>query len=133
MLDKSKLARSLNASLVPDDLLGTWTNELQSVMNITQTSRQAFNGTYVSAVSADGTTVSGVLSGTVAQDTIAFNVNWQPTYDSVTSWTGLILTDEDGTRCIYALWQLAEGADPGKGWWQAINAGADLFVQQQDA
>ena len=124
IMDKNKLKRTLAATLRPTDLIGSWGNELGSTMSIKAAQGETFTGDYASTVSGKGGPTTGTLQGTLAGGAIAFSVNWQPEYASVTSWTGLVLEGEEGVLSIYALWQLAE-EDPTKGWWQAINAGMD--------
>ncbi|RKP52231.1 avidin/streptavidin family protein [Trinickia fusca] len=110
-------------------LEGTWTNELGSTMLITQTSGSTFGGTYKSAVSSGGQSVKGTLAGTIAGDALAFTVNWQPTYSSVTSWNGLLLSDPQGDLYIYSLWNMSSTPQDPSNFWESILAGADLFEQ----
>ncbi len=107
--------------------VGTWENELGSVMVIEQFDGTNFSGTYKSAVSASGSSARGTLSGTLAGDAIAFVVNWKEEFASVTAWSGLVLSDGD-TPAIYALWHLASTPAEDEGAWESILAGADLFV-----
>lgn len=61
---------------------------------------------HTSAVSADGTAAKGTVSGTVAGDAIAFCVNWKQAFESVTAWSGLLLSD-GMLPTVYTLWHLA--------------------------
>jgi Avidin family len=47
-------------------LLGTWQNELGSVMTIEKVDGATFSGTYASSVSSGQGSVNGTLAGTVA-------------------------------------------------------------------
>ncbi|MEO6781672.1 MAG: avidin/streptavidin family protein [Bradyrhizobium sp.] len=78
------------------NLVGTWINELGSRMQIDSVDDGLITGTYWSKVSAEQDPVCGDLTGMVAGDTIGFAVNWQPTFNSITSWSGkLLATDQD--------------------------------------
>ena len=66
-------------------LEGFWRNELGSTMEVERFDGTNFTGTYTSAVSAGGTAAKGTLSGTVADDAIAFCVNWKQAFESVTA------------------------------------------------
>lgn len=111
-------------------LLGVWQNELGSTMTITSFDGTTFGGTYSSAVSEGVGPVSGTLAGTLSGDAVGFTVNWAPTFSSVTSWNGLLLTDGD-TLVIYSLWHLASTPESEANFWESILAGADLFVQME--
>jgi len=109
-------------------LQGVWQNELGSTMTIARFDGTAFGGEYASSVSSEGKPVTGTLAGTLAGDALGFTVNWSPSFSSVTSWNGLLLTDGD-TLVIYSLWQLASTPESEANYWESIQAGADLFVQ----
>ncbi|MFT0174319.1 avidin/streptavidin family protein [Paraburkholderia mimosarum] len=110
------------------ELVGKWENELGSVMTIDQFDGVNFSGTYQSAVSSDGQYATGPISGTVAEDAIAFTVDWDIAYASVTSWSGLLLHNGD-QACMYTLWNLSSTPEKEDDFWQSIQAGADLFAQ----
>ncbi len=86
------------------NLVGTWVNELGSRMQIDSVDDGLITGTYWSKVSAEQDPVCGNLTGMVAGDTIGFAVNWQPTFDSVTSWSGKLLATDQGYPYIFTLW-----------------------------
>jgi hypothetical protein len=109
-------------------ILGVWQNELGSTMTVASVNGQNFTGTYASAVSEGQQPVTGTLSGTLAGDAIGFSVNWSPTYNSVTSWSGLVLTNGE-ELFLYSLWNLASTPENQADFWQSVLAGADLFVQ----
>ena len=109
------------------DLKGKWTNELGATMEIQSSGGGKFAGQYTSAVSAGGNPVSGSLSGVYGGDAISFVVTWQPTYNSTTSWSGLILADDSDRLHLYTLWHLAETPDKPSDWWESILAGSDRF------
>jgi hypothetical protein len=106
--------------------VGVWKNELGSTMEIEHFDGTNFTGIYTSAVSANGQSAKGVLSGTVAGDAIAFLVNWKEEFASVTAWSGLVLGNGD-TPAIYALWHMSSTPAADEGAWESIMAGADLF------
>jgi Avidin family len=108
---------------------GAWTNELGSEMNLT-VSGNKIGGTYTSKVSGGGgSTPSKPLAGFKNGDLIAFVVNWETPYNSLTAWVGQH-TKEDGAEVIKTLWHLTqnvEDADEPTGLWHSILAGADEF------
>jgi hypothetical protein len=106
--------------------VGVWKNELGSTMEVEQYDGTNFTGSYTSAVSANGQSAKGTLSGTVAGDAVAFLVNWKQQFSSVTAWSGLVLGDA-ATPAIYALWHLSTTPEADDGAWESIMAGADLF------
>jgi hypothetical protein len=112
------------------DLVGTWVNELGSRMVIASASDDLISGDYWSKVSDEHKAVRGKLTGTVAGDTIGFVVNWRPTFDSVTSWSGKLLTTEQGYPYIYTLWQLSHEVGDRADWWESFLAGSDTFWHQ---
>lgn len=109
------------------DLVGVWVNELGSRMVIVDVSGDNFSGFYFSKVSDDDKPAKGMLSGTIAGDTLGFIVNWKPTYHSVTSWSGKLLASAAGAPSIYTLWQLSRGVADSDDWWQSFLAGSDRF------
>lgn len=111
-------------------LKGVWQNELGSTMTITSFDGTTFGGTYASAVSSGPGSATGKLAGTLADDAVGFTVNWAPTFSSVTSWNGLVLTDGE-SLVIYSLWHLASTPESEADYWESILAGADLFIQMQ--
>jgi hypothetical protein len=117
-------------SKTPIDLKGRWVNELGSTMEVQSISGNSFSGIYRSKVSDTKAPVDGVLSGTIAKDTIGFVVNWEPTFESVTSWSGKVLATQTGTPYIYTLWQLSRGVPNAADWWQSFLAGSDTFFRQ---
>jgi len=126
-ISKKDLTSFSSIQSVPVNLVGSWVNELGSVMVIGQVQNSMFNGRYRSAVGANHGPVDGALTGTIAGDSIGFTVNWQPTFASVTAWTGKVLADPNGAPYIYTLWQLAQGIDDPQDLWQSILAGSDIF------
>lgn len=106
---------------------GVWENELGSTIKVESFDGTNFSGTYRSAVSAEGESADGSLSGTLAGDAIAFVVNWKAEFASVTAWTGVVLSGSD-SPAIYALWHLASSPSEDEQAWESILAGADLFT-----
>ncbi|MGD0190351.1 MAG: avidin/streptavidin family protein [Rhizomicrobium sp.] len=127
-ISKAKLARLSEHGIREPDLHGSWANELGSRMIIVDVNGKSFAGDYKSK-DVDGNWITGSLSGTLAGDTVGFTVNWQPTYDSVTSWSGKLSADEVGNIYIHTLWLLASG-DENLPLWESISAGADVFWRQ---
>jgi|SRR5579875_1300978 len=111
------------------DPTGLWINELGSTMTIEEYDGTNFFGSYTSLVSADGKTVSGRVSGTIAGDSIAFTVNWKADFSSVTAWSGIVMGSEEGSA-IYTLWHLSSTPESDDDVWQSIKAGSDLFVRE---
>jgi Avidin family len=120
-----KLFSQVNAQAF--DLVGTWVNELGSTMKVDSVKNGVISGSYKSKVSQNGASVGGSLTGMLTGDTIGFCVNWSPKFDSVTSWSGKILSTQTGTPFIYTLWQLSQGVDAPEDWWQSFLAGSDTF------
>jgi hypothetical protein len=121
---------SIKGGSAAPSLLGVWQNELGSIMTITSFDGTTFAGTYTSAVSSQSSPATGKLSGTLSGIALGFTVNWTLTFSSVTSWSGLLLTDGN-SLVIYTLWHLASTPESEPDFWESILAGADLFVQIQ--
>ena len=128
LIDRTQLQPySASDGSEPPQLVGTWINELGSKMIVNnQDPDGSFTGQYSSAVSGQGPAVGGPLSGYLSGDSIVFVVTWDG-YPSATAWSGLVLTMPSGDPVIYALWHLAVTPQSDANWWEAINAGADLF------
>jgi hypothetical protein len=128
-VSKAQLKRLSAAGITRPTLLGTWNNELGSVMNITTSDGTVFSGDYKSK-DASNNWVSGSLQGTIAGDTIAFTVNWPSPDNSVTAWAGKLSADTSNSNKIYinTLWLLASG-DATTPLWESISAGSDWFWQ----
>ena len=124
---KTELKPYSSTGGVPD-LKGTWSNELNSTMEITTVTGGKFSGIYTSLVSVPGgPPVTGALAGFFAGDTISFVVNWGPAFHSTSAWTGLILADDAQNMHLHTLWNVVESpGDPHK-WWECILAGTDRF------
>ena len=130
MLKSKKDLKPFSAANNVPNLLGTWTNELQSTMTITSVTGGNFVGTYASAVSTPGGSVTGTLSGAFSGNAISFVVNWGPALASTSAWSGLILTDgSPDLLYLYTLWNVAETPDQPGNWWESILAGSDFFVK----
>jgi hypothetical protein len=121
---------SLKGGRAAPSLLGVWQNELGSTMTIAAFDGTTFTGTYTSAVSSQSSPATGELSGTLSGIALGFTVNWGLAFSSVTSWSGLLLTDGN-SLAIYTLWHLASTPESEADFWESILAGADLFVQIQ--
>lgn len=125
MLLENTLARSTKGTGTPFDFTGTWTNELGSTATFVQNGA-SLQGDYVSAVSEDGSSTKGTITGFADGDLIAFVVHWDE-FQAITSWVGQI-TPGTVAPTISTLWQMTKQVDPGEEW-ASINAGADSFVR----
>jgi hypothetical protein len=119
---------AIGKSVAPD-LKGTWQNELGSIMTITSFDGKTFSGTYASAVSSGGESVTGTLAGTLAGDAIGFTVNWGAALGSVTSWSGLLFSGGEPQLFIYSLWYLTTTPSSEVDYWESTLAGFDFFTQ----
>lgn len=116
-------------------LLGSSTifvNALGSTASFTFASDGSITGTFTSQVSSGGGTVTGPITGWYNGYTIAWSVTWPTTTPAITSWTGAVI-QSGGTLQLDTLWYLStqtpNPGDPAQ-FWNAMNAGADLFTQQ---
>lgn len=125
MNHESALKRAIPTAINSVDFTGTWVNELNSVVVITQTSN-SLSGTYTSSVSATGETTSGTLTGYVSGDLISFVVNWDD-FQAITAWVGQL--SPTNSSLFTTLWQMTTQVDGGSEW-ASILAGADSFYLQ---
>lgn len=123
-----RTSATLTAAATGVDFSGRWINQYGSVMDITVADKE-ISGTYRSAVSGVGSSVSGPLRGHLNGDLIAFTVNW-PTA-AITAWVGQLVI-EGGADTVRTLWQMTtniEEAQEPQGLWHSIFAGADRFTR----
>ena len=125
MLQEKALFRALKGTGTAVDFSGSWINELQSTMNLSQTS-DVISGSYKSAVSSGGTQATGNLQGYVDGDLIAFVVHWNE-FQAITAWVGQL--DAKNSKQLNTLWQMTSQVAAGEEW-ASINAGADYFTKQ---
>lgn len=121
------LAKSKTTAPVPFDFSGHWVNELTSYMDLT-INGAAISGTYVSAVSSGGGSISMPLVGTVSGDLISFAVNWGP---AITAWVGHGVLN-NGQAQILTLWHMVLAIDDETNpeeQWKTVMAGADEFTR----
>ena len=115
------------------DFAGVWENQLESTMTLT-VDGDVVSGKYRSKVSGGGSpTPPKPLTGFKNGDLIAFVVNWELPYNSLTAWVGQHTPRKDGTEAIKTLWQLTrniEDPDEPTGLWHSILAGADEFTRK---
>jgi len=113
-------------------LVGTWKNELGSLMTIDAvTTDNVFSGTYKTAVSGNGTALEAPVRGSfnpaaATAGTIAFIVDWQYVDEegdviSATAWCGLVRG-----KTMLTKWLLTHYCDPADDW-QDTNIGMDTF------
>ena len=124
--DKALKHVTVAAGITPVNFGGTWRNQLGSTVDFT-VNGSVISGTYTSAVSSGGTSISGPVSGYINGDLIAFSVLWPSA--AITAWVGQ-LTIESGVDAIKTLWQMTTNvpdADEPTGLWASIYAGADTF------
>ncbi|MCW7548159.1 MULTISPECIES: avidin/streptavidin family protein [Photorhabdus] len=122
------------------DISGKWVNELGSTIEIIQKDKKPFfTGKYTSAVSAEGGSTTGIITGTICGNLIVFLVNWDE-YAAITSWVGqidinspFIVTTEPTTaknsfpEKITTLWMMTSRPEDIKDEWASINSGTDTF------
>jgi hypothetical protein len=125
MLQEKTLARAKRGTGSPVDFSGTWVNELQSKMALTQTN-DIISGVYESSVSSGGGTATGDLQGYVDGDLISFVVHWRD-FQAITAWVGQ-LDPSAPQPTINTLWQMTQQVAVGEEW-ASINAGADTFTR----
>lgn len=105
----------------------SWVNELGSVLTIDSIAGNGLmTGSYVTKVGCDAGSPQPMTGWYFAGSTggaMTFTVNFQGC-NSITSWTGQY---NYSNGSIQTLWYLAAAVAPT---WNAINAGADMFVQQ---
>jgi hypothetical protein len=111
----------------PFDLVGSWANELGSVMVIDAVADGVVSGSYRSSVSQDQTPTGGRLTGLVAGDAVGFVVNWAPRFPAITTWAGKLLAGPAGEPCIHCVWQLSGPMRNPSSWWESFLTGADTF------
>ena len=110
----------------------TFVNALGSTAAFAFGSDGSIAGTYTSQVSSGGGTVSGPITGWYNGYTIAWSVTWPTATPAITSWTGAVI-QSGGTLQLDTLWYLStQSPNPGEPaeFWNAVNAGADVFTQQ---
>jgi hypothetical protein len=108
----------------PLNIGGDWKNELRSEMHLDQNGA-TLTGHYKSYKNDAGQIAAeGPLVGWVSGKLVAFSVNWNG-LDSITSWVGQHIEDQDGPRLV-TLWQMTKAVPDGSEW-ESINAGADTF------
>lgn len=118
---ESALASAI-AATAPLNFAGTWRNELNSEMKLTQRG-SSLTGTYTSIVNNGGKpSAEGKLIGWVSGRIIAFSVNYVD-FDSISSWVGQYV---DRNASIETLWYLDQTVAVGSEW-DSINAGSDTF------
>ncbi len=112
----------------PPNFAGLWQNEYQSTASFVINGSNV-SGTYTSAVSGGGGTVSGPIVGWVSGDTIAFSVLWPTADPSITSWVGQVITGPTGELILETLWHLVSdiSENPNEVW-NSVLAGADAFT-----
>jgi len=108
------------AATAPFNFTGTWRNELNSTMELSQTA-SSLTGTYKSYVNkGKKPSAEGPVIGFANGNLIAFSVNYV-NFSSISSWVG---THYGGK--IETLWYLDQTVAHGSEW-DSINAGADVF------
>ncbi|MBX9710083.1 MAG: avidin/streptavidin family protein [Xanthobacteraceae bacterium] len=126
MLQEKALARAKAGTGAAIDFSGTWINELKSEAVLVQ-ANNVLSGTYLSAVSSDGTQTTGDLQGYIDGDLISFVVHWR-NFQAITAWVGQ-LDPAAPKETINTLWQMTKQVSAGDEW-ASINAGADYFTRK---
>lgn len=119
-------------------ILGTWYNELGSMMEITSASNGAVTGTYYSAVGQAQYTYTLVgrydSEPSAGGQALGWTVAWQNqsgNSHSATSWTGQYQIDPStGQEEITTFWLLVT-EEPAQNDWAATNVGQDTFTRTQ--
>jgi hypothetical protein len=111
------------------DPSGPWVNEMGSTMQVA-VNAGVLSGTYTSAQSGGGGSVSGPLQGFLGGDLLAFQVQWPG--GSITAWVGHLFVDSGGHEEIKTLWHLVTeipNPDDPNDFWQSVLAGSDIFTR----
>jgi hypothetical protein len=111
------------------DFSGRWRNQMGSTMELRLTG-EALSGTYTSASSAAGASITGDLAGFRSGDQIAFAVKWQGA-DSLSTWVGQVVTEagQDVIRTVWHVTMEVDDADEASGIWQSVLTGSDFFTR----
>ena len=123
-LDETELTQLAGSSV-------TYTNELGSTATFTFNTNYTVTGTYTSAVSGGGASVSGPITGRFNGYVISFSVLWPSTPPSITSWVGAYIRNAQGNYDIDTMWLLvSQTQNPGdpSTFWSQVNTGSDLFT-----
>ncbi len=115
-------------SVRAQEILGSWQNDLGSILVIDSISQQGIlSGEYRSSSGVDGRVfpMQGWLNSSEqsASTAITFSVHWGD-YGSITSWSGYIDSDSSG-RYIKTLWHLVRPGE--KEPWERIITNASTF------
>jgi hypothetical protein len=105
-----------------------WKNQYGSTADFT-VNGSTVTGTYTSAVSSGGGSISGPILGHATDDIICFSVLWPSKQGSITTWAGQVV-DESGVEVLKTLWHLVINIDDASeptGLGSATLAGADVF------
>ncbi len=109
------------------DISGNWYNELNSVMTINPIAPDgSFTGTY----QTEGIQPVGLVGITDGNNVVGFTVVWPQDYTSVTTWSGLITSDDNNDQQITADWLLT-APPPTTEEWKTTNIGQDIFKRYQ--
>ena len=126
MKHEKLLQKARKSSSATVDFSGRWRNQYGSKM-VLKVAAGNVTGSYESAVSGEGSPVTGPLCGFVNGDLISFTVNWPSA--AITAWVGQLVND-NGNDVIATLWQMTVNipdAQEPTGMWQSVFAGADRF------
>jgi hypothetical protein len=119
-------------------ILGTWYNELGSVLEISSADNGTMMGTYCSAVGQANATYSLVgrydAEPSSGGQAIGWSVSWlnaSGNSHSATSWAGQYQIDPNTNQEeIYTFWLLVS-EEPSSDDWSATNVGQDTFTRNQ--
>ncbi|ESX20899.1 MULTISPECIES: avidin/streptavidin family protein [unclassified Mesorhizobium] len=112
------------------DFAGHWKNELGSKMFLAVVGNKV-SGSYTTAKSGSGKSLTGDVAGFVNGDLISFVVAWPVA--AITAWVGQLTTAADGSDVLDTLWQMTQNvadAEEPDDMWASINAGADQFGRE---
>ncbi|MEW6267778.1 MAG: avidin/streptavidin family protein [Thermodesulfobacteriota bacterium] len=117
------------------DFSGKWFNQHGSMMDLRIDASGRVTGIYRTGVGTPKPSAQFDLVGFVAEDVIAFSVNFG-THGTLTSWVGQHTEDERGNAEIRTLWHLARNvpdADEPAKLWGGVWSGCDTFRRTEPA
>lgn len=100
-------------------LIGQWKNQYGSQLNIDQVENGRIIGSFKSAV--DKSIPASPAFGLSTGNLIVINVASSKEGEKIASWTGVVQDNR-----IETLWHVAVG---GKGMWEAMLTGSDIFTR----
>ncbi|KAM3848683.1 avidin-like [Vipera latastei] len=113
-------------------LTGSWTNDLESTMEINVDKTGMFSGLYRTKVSSSGKSIPpSPLQGIQHQGhqpTFGFTVSWDVT-GSTTVFVGQCLVDKNGQEQLKTIWLLRSKVEFASDDWNATRVGTNIFMR----